>query len=83
MLGWKSALVVGVGMILTNLIVDNLVTPIFVKKAMSISLLEITLSLLFWGYVLGPVGAVLSIPLTMVTKKILAERLGQEQPAPV
>lgn len=81
MLGWKSALVVGGGMIVTNLIVDNVVTPMLVKNAMEISLLEITLSLLFWGYVLGPLGAVLSVPLTMVLKKIIAERPVQDEPA--
>ena len=52
MYGWGRALVVGCGLILTNLIVDNVITPVIAKKTMSISFLELTLSLLFWGFCL-------------------------------
>ena len=35
------------------------------------SLLEIFLSLMFWGWVLGATGAILAVPLTIVVKKLL------------
>ena len=52
MYGWGRAVVVGCGLILTNLIVDNVITPVIAKKTMSISFLELTLSLLFGAFCL-------------------------------
>jgi AI-2 transport protein TqsA len=79
MFGWKRALVVACGLILTNLIVDNLVTPIFMKHAVDVSFLEITLSLVGWAFLLGLVGALVAIPLTLALKKFVAEGLRSEQ----
>ena len=77
--GGKRALVVACGLVLTNLIVDNLVTPIFMKHAVDVSFLEITLSLLVWSFILGLVGALVAIPLTLALKKFVAEGLRSEQ----
>jgi|WetSurMetagenome_2_1015567.scaffolds.fasta_scaffold07134_8 AI-2 transport protein TqsA len=74
MFGWQRALAVAVGYILTNSIVDNLVKPIFMKKGMDVSLLAVVLSLVFWTFLLGSVGAILAIPLTMATTKFLKLR---------
>jgi len=79
MFGWKRALVVACGLILTNLIVDNLVTPIFMKHAVDVSFLEITLSLVGWSFLLGLVGALVAIPLTLALKKFVAEGLRSER----
>jgi len=78
MYGWKRALVVACGLVLTNLIVDNVVTPIFMKHAVDVSLLEITLSLVGWAFLLGLTGAILAIPLTLSLKKFLGKNLVQE-----
>jgi AI-2 transport protein TqsA len=78
MLGWQRALLVACGLILTNVIVDNVVTPIFMKHAVDVSFLEITLSLVGWTFLLGLPGAILAIPLTLALKKFIAKR-GQEQ----
>ena len=78
MYGWKRALVVACGLILTNLIVDNVVTPIFMNHAVDVSLLEITLSLVGWALLLGLTGAILAIPLTLSLKKFLGKNLVQE-----
>lgn len=77
MLGWKRALIVACVLILTQLIVGNVVMPILAKKVMSISFLEITLSLLGWAFLLGLPGAVAAIPLTLVLKELIAKQLGQ------
>jgi AI-2 transport protein TqsA len=79
MYGWHRALLVAGGLILTNLIVDNVVTPIFMKQAMDVSFLEITLSLVGWAFLLGLTGAILAIPLTLALKKFIAKSL-QEEP---
>jgi len=79
MFGWKKALLVACGLILTNLIVDNLVSPIFMKHAVNVSFLEITLSLLGWAFLLGLPGAILAIPLTLSLKKFIQKSLRSEQ----
>jgi predicted PurR-regulated permease PerM len=70
--GWERALMVAVGLILTNTIVDNFVTPRFMKEGVDVSFLEITLSLLFWGFLLGIPGGILALPLTLALKKLIA-----------
>jgi AI-2 transport protein TqsA len=82
MYGWKRALLVAGGLILTNAIVDNVVTPIFMRHAVDVSFLEITLSLLGWTFLLGLTGAILSIPLTLGLKKAIATSLRNDQPSP-
>jgi predicted PurR-regulated permease PerM len=66
---------VGCGLILTNLFVDNVITPAIAKKTMDISFLEITLSLLLWGFLLGVPGAIVAIPLTLAIKELLGKTL--------
>ncbi len=79
MYGWKRALLVACGLILSNLIVDNVVTPMFMKKAVDVSFLEITLSLVGWAFLLGLAGAILAIPLTLGLKKFILKTSGEEQ----
>jgi AI-2 transport protein TqsA len=79
MYGWERALAVACGLILTNLIVDNIVMPIFAKRAMSITFLEITLSLVGWVFLLGMPGAVIAIPLTLALKEFIATKLRDGQ----
>ena len=81
MYGWKRALVVASGLILSNLIVDNVITPIFMKHAVDISFLEITLSLVGWAFLLGLTGAILAIPMTLALRKFIAKNLDQSEPA--
>jgi predicted PurR-regulated permease PerM len=71
--GWVKALVVLVGFILTNSITDNVVKPLFMKHGLNVSPLGVILSLIFWGFVLGPVGAILAVPLTISVKRFLQE----------
>ncbi len=82
MFGWERALMVAVGLILTNSLIDKLVTPRFMKKGVDVSFLELTLSLLFWGFLLGIPGGILAVPLTLVLKKVIAGFAASEEPAP-
>jgi AI-2 transport protein TqsA len=81
MYGWKRALLVAAGLILSNVIVDNVITPMFMKKAVDVSFLEITLSLVVWAFLLGLPGAILAIPLTLGLKKFVAKTLREAEPA--
>ncbi len=79
MLGWKTALLVGASLVLTQMLTDYGLTPILMKKGMDISFLEIMVSLLFWGFLLGPAGAILAIPLTLTVKKVIERFSGDAQ----
>ena len=80
--GWKRALLVVLGFILTEMIADYLIQPMLMKKGLHISFLEIVLSLMVWGFLLGPAGAILAIPLTMALKKFIDEPLTHGKPVP-
>ena len=71
MLGWKRALLVAGGLILTEMLGDYVVKPILLKKGLNISFLEIMLSLVIWGFLLGAAGAILAIPLTIALRKFI------------
>jgi predicted PurR-regulated permease PerM len=76
--GWHTALAVAIGLIVTNTVVDNVVKPLFMKKGMDVSFLNVVLSFVVWTFLLGSVGAILAIPLTMATWKFIQQRIEAE-----
>ncbi len=67
------------GVILTcyliiNNVLGNFVEPRFMGKGLGLSPFAVIVSLIFWGWVLGPVGMLLSIPLTMAVKIAMEAR---------
>ena len=73
-LGMVTSLLVVFGYVTVNVIMGNVVEPRFLGKSLGLSPLVVFLSLVFWGWVLGPVGMVLSAPLTMMGKIALNSR---------
>jgi AI-2 transport protein TqsA len=71
-LGWSSALLTLLGYLVVNIIIGNFLEPRVMGRSLGLSTLVVFLSLLFWGWVLGPIGMVLSVPLTMIAKIALA-----------
>lgn len=69
----ETAVIVVVGYVIINLVIGNVVEPKFLGKELDLSTLVVFLSLVFWGWVLGPVGMVLSVPLTISAKLALDE----------
>lgn len=67
------ALLVFVGCLLVDNIVDKAIKPRYMQEGLDLSILVIILSILFWSWVLGPTGAILSVPLTMMVKKLVLE----------
>jgi AI-2 transport protein TqsA len=68
--GWQRALIVFVGYQLINNVIDNMIGPRFVGREMKISALLSFLSVIFWAWVLGPTGAILSVPLTVLIRDL-------------
>jgi len=74
-----------------NSVIGNVIEPRIMGRQVGLSTLVVFLSLVFWGWLLGPVGMLLSVPLTIVIKfaaqaseetRWLAVMLGPE-PIPV
>jgi len=63
----RAALVVA-GYVLVQFTIGNLIWPKLVGRKMSLSTLVVFLSLIFWGRMLGLIGAVLCVPFTMTLK---------------
>ena len=67
-LGVGDALYTGLGYVVVNMLIGNVLEPRMMGKGLDLSTLVVFLSLVFWGWVLGPVGMLLSVPLTMTLK---------------
>ena len=59
---------IGLGYLAINTVMGNMIEPRFMGRGLGLSPLVVFLSLLFWGWLLGTVGMLLSVPLTMVVK---------------
>lgn len=66
--GTGTALWTALGYLLVNSVVGNIIEPRYMGKGLGLSALVVFISLVFWGWVLGPVGMFLSVPLTMTLK---------------
>jgi AI-2 transport protein TqsA len=70
---WPLMLTVVVAFILLNSLFTSLIQPYFVGDAVGVSMPVTLVALVFWGWVLGPLGAILAIPLTLLVKAVLVD----------
>lgn len=69
--GLGSALVTAAGYISINMVMGNMLEPRLLGRKLGLSTLVVFLSLIFWGWLWGPMGMLLSVPLTMIVKILL------------
>ena len=74
--GLYAALVVLAGYLIVNLVFGNILEPRIMGRGLGLSTLVVFLSLIFWGWLLGPVGMLLSVPLTIIVKIALEQTSG-------
>lgn len=73
------AIAVVVAYSITNFAVDYVLQPRYIGSSVNMSALVVTLSIVFWGLILGPAGALLAIPLTIAAIEI-ADAFHDSQP---
>ncbi len=69
--GLPNAVLVAGGYLLINNFLGNFIEPMLVGRRFGISTLVVVLSVFFWGFVWGPLGMLLAVPLTMMLKVVL------------
>lgn len=58
---------------LVNLVIQSLIQPRYVASAVGLSTTLTFLSLVFWAWVLGPLGALLAVPMSLLVRAVLVD----------
>lgn len=67
-LGVSSTGILAIGYFAINMVIGNVVEPKLMGRKLGLSTLVVFLSMLFWGWIWGSVGMLLSVPLTVILK---------------
>jgi len=71
--GWQLAVAVIVVYCVLNLVVQSLIQPRVIGDAVGLSATVTFVALVFWAWLLGPLGAILAVPLTLLGKALLVD----------
>ena len=72
--GLSGVLYIGIAYGFINFVLGQIIEPKFLAKGMNLSTLAVFLSLVFWGWILGDIGMLLAVPITMAMKISLETR---------
>jgi predicted PurR-regulated permease PerM len=78
--GFWTALVVVVLVIVFNTIVDNVISPRVMGQSVGLSSLVVFLSLILWAWVLGGIGALIAVPMTLMVKLLFFDSYESTRP---
>ena len=78
--GFWTAVVVLLLVIVANTIVDSLIGPHFMSRSVGLSTLMVFLSLILWLWVLGGVGALIAVPMTLMVKHLFFDSYESTRP---
>ncbi len=78
-LGWAKAIIFAVGYTLINNFFDIVISPRYLGKGLDLSTIVTFLAVVFWAWILGPIGAFLALPLTVMVKTLLLEPFPETQ----
>lgn len=71
--GWPTVILVIVVYAVINAVVQSVIQPRVIGNAVSLSQTITFFSVLFWAVILGPIGAILAIPLTLLVRLMLVD----------
>jgi AI-2 transport protein TqsA len=71
--GWPTVIAVIIVYGIINGVIQSVIQPRVVGKAVSLSQTITFFSVLFWAVVIGPIGAILAIPLTLLVRLLLVD----------
>ena len=77
-LGVGPAMLVAAVYVTVNVVIGSIIEPKYMGKGLGLSALVVFVSLVFWGWILGPVGMLLSVPLTITVKLALESKAETE-----
>jgi predicted PurR-regulated permease PerM len=69
--GWATAIIIVVAIIGLNVLVENVLEPSFTGKKLKLSPTIVFASFFFWAWLLGPIGALLSMPITVLIVTVM------------
>jgi predicted PurR-regulated permease PerM len=71
--GWGMMIAVIIAYCAINFVIQSVLQPRYVGDAVGLSISLTFISVVFWAWVIGPLGALLSIPLTLLVKAVLVD----------
>lgn len=71
--GWEQMVLVIIGYIVINFVLQSVIQPKFVADAVDLSVSMSFVSVMFWTWVLGALGAFLAVPLTLFARALLVD----------
>ncbi len=77
--GLPKAIILVIGYTLINNFFDVVIAPRYLGKGLDLSLVVTFLAVILWAWILGPIGAFLALPLTVMVKKLVLESFAETQ----
>ena len=71
--GWPTAIFVLVAYVLINSAIDDIIKPRMMGRGLDLAPVMVFVSVVFWGLILGPLGGILAVPVTVGIKQLVLE----------